>query len=556
MDDTTTPPMSEMKFPHASISSPGPGIRDLAQELIEEILSYYILPSKKTNTITRPSGIKELSKHDLAELRLVCQGFRRAVDPYVFSEIDFDFGPEFKSGSFCKLQKAPKDLEILNQGANPFCRYAKTLRINYVMRIDRTFPEPTAYCSSDTIFQAIISLKNVRVVHWDLRAIKFMDAVINGLTFLAHFEELHIDFAGHPFTDSTEPSSPDLIPFHRFRHLHSIAIGGVNLPATYAAGCVEQLHAFVNGGGELTCLALALPVSKNSEQHLPLSVLHDIYHNVPLTSFPPLRNLRLAGYSLQLDAVTIPHLRGLTALDIAHVADIHVSGVDSALWRGLKTANIRLKELVVEAVTAPLLVYLSSYTGLEQLTANGGRYTRVRLDMAAEQRAIDEAQRLSHELCCRVLPLHSGSLVAYKGINTVTTLAPSYMTYESMRGLSACRNLQSIAFTLNAMDLYEEYRTGDLKEIISVALALPHVSIIQLVHSTRDTPRQGLGYSGADRRLFREMSTYGKKLLTSLRIPEVPNGRIVEGSCTITFNGVPYIPRITKGGFVSLLPDM
>lgn len=301
-----------------------------------------------------------------------------------------------------------------------------------------------------------------RPCSWDLRAIKFMDTVIDGLTMLAHLEELQIDFAGYPFTELNERSSPEIIPFHRFRHLRSIAIGGANLPATYAAECVQQIHAFVKGGGELTSLALALPASNNLAQPTPPLVLHEIYHNVPRTSFPALRNLRLSGYSLQLDVATVLLLRGLTALDIAHATDIHVSGVDSALWRGLQAGGIRLKELVVQAITAPLLHYLSSYMGLEQLTAHGGRYTRVRLDWAAEQRAINEAQRLSHELCCRVLPLHSGSLVAYKGINTVTTLAPSYMTYESMLGLATCMNLESVAFALHATDLNEEYRTGEL----------------------------------------------------------------------------------------------
>ena len=288
-----------------------------------------------------------------------------------------------------------------------------------------------------------------------------MDAVIDGLAMLSHLEEFHIDFAGHPFTESNERASPDIIPFHLFRHLRSIDIGGNNLPPTYAAECVQQIHTFVKGGGELTGLALALPVSNNPAEPPPC-VLHEIYNSIPRPSCPALRNLRISGYSLQLDAITIPHLRGLTALDIVHTADIHVPEVDGALWRELQAAGIRLKELVVEVVTGPMIRYLSSYRGLEKLTAHGGRHSRLRLVGAAEQRAIDDAQRLSHELCCRVLPLHSSSLALYKGINTVTTFAPSYMTHESMLGLAVCQNLESVAFALQAVDLYEEYLTGDL----------------------------------------------------------------------------------------------
>ncbi len=149
----------------------------------------------------------------------------------------------------------------------------------------------------------------------------------------------------------------------------------------------------------------------------PPCVLHEIYNSIPRPSSPALRNLRISGYSLQLDAVTIPHLRRLTALDIVHAVDNHVPEVDRALWRELQAASIRLKELVVEAITAPMMEYLSSYRGLEKLAAHGGRHSRLRLVGAAEQRAIDDAQRLTHELCCRVLPLHSSSLVAYKCIN-------------------------------------------------------------------------------------------------------------------------------------------
>ena len=118
----------------------------------------------KANTTTRRIGVQELSRHDLAELRLVCQGFQRAIDPYLFNEINFDFGPEFTSGRFSKLQKAPKYLDVLIEGTSPLCHYAKTLRINYAMKIDKTLSANPVRYSADTVFRAIVSLKNVRVV--------------------------------------------------------------------------------------------------------------------------------------------------------------------------------------------------------------------------------------------------------------------------------------------------------------------------------------------------------------------------------------------------------
>ncbi len=49
MDNTTASGMSESRLPHEGISTPSLGIRDLAQELIEEILSYYIVGMSLTN---------------------------------------------------------------------------------------------------------------------------------------------------------------------------------------------------------------------------------------------------------------------------------------------------------------------------------------------------------------------------------------------------------------------------------------------------------------------------------------------------------------------------
>ncbi len=126
--------------------------------------THFLKLPPKSNTTARRRGVQELSRHDLAELRLVCQGFQRAIDPYLFSEISFGFGPEFTSDSFSKLQKAPKHLDVLIQGTSSLCHYAKTLRISYVVKIDKTVPANPVRYSADAVFRAIVSLKNVRVV--------------------------------------------------------------------------------------------------------------------------------------------------------------------------------------------------------------------------------------------------------------------------------------------------------------------------------------------------------------------------------------------------------
>lgn len=288
---------------------------------------------------------------------------------------------------------------------------------------------------------------------WDLRVDQDMDIIIEGLAKLAQLEELYLDFA--VYRAAAENTNLVMIPFRRFKRLRCIDIGGHNISNFYpsfVSGCMRQVHEMVKAGAELSSMALNMPKASFNPIDPMQHVLREIYGGVPHQAHPTLRRLRLSGYSLQLDAVTLPHLRGLTSLDISRANILQETGEDGQFWHALQTESVKIKELVIQEVTAPLLQYLESYLGLESLISGREGVFRTRgsrYDQVSAELAIEEAQRLSFELWTVVLPQHKASLVSYMGYNKTETHAPSYMTLDGMSALSHCSNLQNLVFVVH-----------------------------------------------------------------------------------------------------------
>lgn len=139
--------------------------------------------------------------------------------------------------------------------------------------------------------------------------------------------------------------------------------------------------------------------------HRPYSrlTLHDVFGRVPTNNDPlKLTHLSLFGFSpLQLDSVTLPHLKYLTSLVVRHhgrFSNLSLRLLDG-VWKTLGKEAIYLKELQIDNLTMEALTYLGSYSGLE------------RLHVGKTIHSFPIESDLLNYLCRTVLPKHSASFV-------------------------------------------------------------------------------------------------------------------------------------------------
>ena len=200
-------------------------------------------------------------------------------------------------------------------------------------------------------------------------------------------------------------------------------------------------------GGSLNRLGLTGNPSHGFLDSDVQHVLHQIVRDMPPESHLELQHLRLNGYCLRFDSVTVPHLRKLTSLDISNTFSSMGIGAQK-FWEDLTLATIFIKDLVVDEVNEPLLNYLRSYAGLENLTVVGNR---VQVGRGRRTKLKD----FSRELCL-VLPLHKESLLSYKGLTQSFARTPTGMTKDSMDTLSACKRLHTFVFMLEQRQISEQ----------------------------------------------------------------------------------------------------
>ena len=237
-------------------------------------------------------------------------------------------------------------------------------------------------------------------------------------------------------------------------NLRTLSIGGFGLKGQHASHLVQQIHEMIIGGATFTSLSLDAP----RDHELKTSVLNELFHHAPHHATPTLRCMRLHGYSMILDAVTLPQMRDLRALDLS-LAD----GADKEpLWDALRTSSVHLTELSVHNSddTEALVRYLQSYRGLEHFSISKLRWKNIsdantfQKEADREDFEIAQAQRISHELLRDALLLHKDSLVSYTGFNMAWICVPSCMTDESMPLLSQFPKLRTLGFSWSTLDLH------------------------------------------------------------------------------------------------------
>ncbi|KAF9479391.1 hypothetical protein BDN70DRAFT_984047 [Pholiota conissans] len=516
------------------------GMQHLPLELVQEIVSFA--------TVSTREGVPTYDKNHLSSLRLVCKCFKFAADPLLFSEINFDFHDDY-------LSKVIGYFQTLSKKTHPACRYAKTLRIKSFP--DHPFCFPHEYHSlSAWISKAIQALVNVRAVYWTItgRRYDILWSINEGLFTLPNLEELHLEFYELRIL---QWQAPDMIPLRRFRNLRSIDIKGHNLSAECAADFVVQLRAILKSGGSINRIGLSLP-SWYGVSEDDLHILHKVLQNTPPKSNLPLQHLRLQGYTLKLDSVTLPHLRHLTSLDVSQAIGMHIGDARlnyQHLWDDLKSASIYIKDLRVSEIGRDLLGYLKAYSGLQKLTVIGEPLFRIgHMDDMGYAIAAEEARQISHELYSSVLPRHKESLVAFMGLNYVEWLTPSYLTADEMASLSVCKKLHSVAISLQTSEIIDD-KYVNIKNIIETALMLPEITYIRLSYSRKRVKSRHYACC-INRRNINRIKTKIETILNSIQLRCNSRWSCGLQQRELVFEGTWYIFSLKDDGHIGLVMEV
>jgi len=268
-------------------------------------------------------------------------------------------------------------------------------------------------------------------------------AILDGLSELPSLEELNLNW--QLASPAASWTIEEFFPLRRFPRIKSIKIMG-KLPAALAEDFVRQLRKLGTSGGlhALKSLQLDFPPRRETVH----SVLHTILQGVPAGEKLILRELWVNGWTLQLDSVTLPHLRHLSSLHISNMQD---QGLDTQryLWNSMERARICLREISVKDISPPFLDYLSSYRGLETLTIS---------EQSSQQNFHGGDAKVAHTFCRRlyydVLPLHKDSLKKFHIDDQMDIRKHITADYAAM--LQSCSMLESVKVTFDRLELDSE----------------------------------------------------------------------------------------------------
>ncbi|KAF9479370.1 hypothetical protein BDN70DRAFT_993503 [Pholiota conissans] len=495
------------------------GIQHLALELIQEIID---LCSIETH-----NGVQTVQFHRqsrLLELRRVSRQFKFATDPFIFKEVTFNF---FKSG----FVTAVSYLEALANFTHPACRHAITLRIESLPDIRKVQEFAFSTTSMDLLIsKAIISLENVRTVIWDCGRPDYSSGIVDALFKLPRFDDLRLIFDFHP-----QNYVPETIPLCQFRNLRSLDISGSQMSVICSTDFANQLRAIFENGGSLSRLGLTGNPSHGFLDSDVQHVLHQIVQDMPPEAHLELQHLRLDGYCLRFDSITVPHLRKLTSLNVSNTFSSMGIGAQK-FWKDLTSAAIFIKDLVVDEINEPLLDYLRTYAGLENLTIVGNR---VQVGRGRQTKLKDFSREL-----CSVLPLHKESLLSYKGLTQSFARTPTGMTKDSMAALSACKKLHTLVFMLEQRQISEQ--TTDVRDLIETMLQLPRIKFAQLSYMRHNLYNSQSMWLARSSDIDKNCTSRMSSILTSINVFNDVVGR-QNDFCDIMFEDASYIAQVIEG---------
>jgi hypothetical protein len=248
--------------------------------------------------------------------------------------------------------------------------------------------------------------------------------IMDALTGLSNIQDMQLSFFGGLLP---------LLQLDRLSGLKKISLSG---------NCNNFHSDIIDGIAEAIAKSPDL-VSLEVKLHIynPEATLHDLLSKVPQGSPLRLTHLVLAGMSVRMDSLTLPHLRSLVYLnsdfpfiDPTRRCASKIPGIYAALNR----EKIHLNHVVVGMVDDVILDYLQSYSGLETLKVSPTTFST-----AAQSDA------MSYRLYNSVLPKHADSI-------QVLDIQPSYegrwcYNLEDVPVvLAQCKKLRSLSIALTS----------------------------------------------------------------------------------------------------------
>ncbi|KAF8161501.1 hypothetical protein B0H34DRAFT_382189 [Crassisporium funariophilum] len=347
---------------------------------------------------------------------------------------------------------------------------------------------------------------------------------MDGLTALPQLEELDLRFN----FDYQSEGFPDVFPLYQFSRLRRIAVVNVR-GGDFFTDLTKQLAKVIVKSPLLEHLEYVWPKTfnggiprfKGQQNYIP----HSMILGVPKEQ-NPFRRLAFQGRNI-ITKHTLSHLRHVSALSMSELA---VSKYDN-IWQILSAARIYLKDISVDTMDQHLVNYLMSYSGLEKFSIVYSRWSPV-----------TESNPEAVQFYADALPRHRNSLTCL--VISSTTPTNWCITGEYMSLVLKCRRLKELSVTL---DFDEIHHVEAVKQVISKALELPHLRILNILTSgTRQ--RFGCG-TGTIRYRAQTLHTL-EGVIESLEI-----GKFVRGLelCRILAHQVEYVAGMADDGRMRFL---
>ncbi|KAH9485760.1 hypothetical protein JR316_0002675 [Psilocybe cubensis] len=380
-------------------------IQDLALELVQEI-------------VVRACQCWDdsLSKESLKQLRLVSWQFREAATTFLFSELKFNFSKR-------QMEDVLTQLDHIAQQKTEIRHCVR------ILVIESTNLQLSGSTSQGTyvnlLNHAIRSLLEVRSIRWTISALEGFYSVLEGIMDLPHVQELYFDFSKLPLRWQT----PEMIPLRQFKstQLQSFGFLARDANALLAQGLINQLQKIMPTAS-LSRLDIGFTDSESSKN---AELMNQFFKALPKNTPLRIKYLRVHGWKLALNSLTMPHLRQMSFLDLSHGSEPFSQ---SQIWSSILNNGIQLRK-IVGAITSSLNLYLQSYAGLEQITVIIPRPNS--LDVLA----------FYHELCQNSLPIHASTLKYFKVVNTNTQ---GHCVLDDMNAISVCEKLEHLTVTIMA----------------------------------------------------------------------------------------------------------
>ncbi|RXW19360.1 hypothetical protein EST38_g6491 [Candolleomyces aberdarensis] len=302
---------------------------------------------------------KNHDRKDFCGLRLVCKALNDLVEPEVFSTVTIQFLRD-DSG---RWEAIPEFLSSLASGTSPYVRWAKRLRLRGLIPIlaithwshydpwQGEEHQTMLACQKELLAPAIESLVHVEVVEYLASSREPYQNALSTLAKLPRLRDLLITF--HTNFDFQN------IPFAGFSNLDRIWLD--DLPMT--PDILDGVKGLLARSPSITELVLKVSYGLGSTKVERLE-LSSMVEDIMQPNFSPmLKHLTISASQFNLSPSCVPFLRSLTSLV---VSDFTV--VQPSFWRALQDVGIRLRKLKGGRLRQPIMDYLLSYSGLQDIT--------------------------------------------------------------------------------------------------------------------------------------------------------------------------------------------